>query len=50
MYQQHAAGLAHNGRNPIYKEKYNAADMKPDVQVPLTSATQNFPVEETPVI
>ncbi|XP_023717890.1 oocyte zinc finger protein XlCOF20 isoform X1 [Cryptotermes secundus] len=34
----------------MYKEKYNAADMRPDVQVPLTSATQNFPVEETPVI
>ncbi|PNF23107.1 hypothetical protein B7P43_G09143 [Cryptotermes secundus] len=37
-------------RKPMYKEKYNAADMRPDVQVPLTSATQNFPVEETPVI
>lgn len=47
MYQQCAAGFVHSDRKPLHKDKYNASYMKRDVQVSLTSATHNVPVEET---
>jgi uncharacterized Zn-finger protein len=50
VYQQNAAELDHNDRKPVHIEEDNPSTLKPDIQVPSTSAAQNFSLEGTPVI